>query len=140
MFSDLAEIRAHLKTRLEPHANGWRIVDELSTPVDATVPVLYFEYTEIVSSVNGQPLGRDTVGARIDLVLASAGKSDEDGADAHVLQLGQALQQFSDIYWDAATKIRLDNGAYAWRVPVTVLSTYTPPADPTPEPPADPEE
>lgn len=122
MFSDLAQIRAELKTRLEPFTGNWRIVDRLEKAGDTVVPVVYFTYDEISSAVNGQPLDRHTVAPRITLTLASAGTADEDAVDAQILHLAHVLQGFDDIYWDTATKVSLDSGAYAWRVALTILS------------------
>jgi hypothetical protein len=128
MFSDLPGLRAELKSRLEPALPGWRIVDTLADVVDTVVPVLYFEYTEIASSVNGQPMNRYTVAPKIDLVLASAGPGDEDSVDALILPLVHVLQRFEDIFWDTATKQRLSNGAFAWRISLTLLS-HIPPSE-----------
>ena len=135
MFSDLAGIRADLHARLAPHLPGWKIVDHLAAPVDSVVPVLYLEFTGLGSSVNGQPLPRDTVACRIDITVAGAGSSDEDAADAHILRLTHVLQAFDDILWDAARKVSLKNGPFAWVVEATVLSTgtLTPITDPDSE-------
>ena len=125
MFTNPATIRADLKARLTPllPAN-WRIEDGLKEAYDSVVPVVYVEFTGVSSSVGGSPLGRDTVAPSFDLVVASAGSADEDGADAHLITLAHVLQQFGDIYWDTLTKTRLEkSGAYAWRFPLTLLST-----------------
>lgn len=124
MFTDPATIRSELKARLEPQLpDGWRIIDGLSQAVDTVVPVVYFEFTEVSSSVNGTALDRFTVAPHFDLVVASAGAADEDDADAHLVTLAHVLQGFDDIYWDAAKKEALSNGAIAWRFPLTLLST-----------------
>ena len=125
MFSDPATIRADLKTRLKPllPAN-WRIEDGLKEAYDSVVPVVYVEFTGVSSAANGASLGRDTVAVGFDLVVASAGSADEDGADAHLVTLAHVLQRFDDIYWDTLTKTRLEKtGAYAWKFPLTLLST-----------------
>jgi len=126
VFSDLAEVRAELKSRLAVPLHDWRIVDEMSTTVDTVVPVLYFEYIEVASSVGGQSLDRQTVACRIDLSVYSAGSDGEDAADAHILRLAHALQAFDDIFWDTARKQRLSNGAYGWKVEATILSALNP--------------
>lgn len=124
MFSDPATIRTELRDRLKPLLpEKWRIIDNLSQAVDTVVASVYFEFTEVSSSVNGTPLDRFTVAAKFDLVVASAGAGDEDGADADLVTLAHALQQCDDIYWDTAKKERLSNGALAWRFPLTLLST-----------------
>ncbi|KXC05770.1 hypothetical protein [Microbacterium hominis] len=124
MFSDPATIRTELRDRLKPLLPAtWRIIDNLSQAVDTVVTVLYFEFTEVSSSVNGAALDRFTVAPKFDLVVASAGAGDEDGADADLVTLAHALQQCDDIYWDTAKKERLSNGAIAWRFPLTLLST-----------------
>lgn len=124
MFSDPATIRTELRDRLKPLLpEKWRIIDNLSQAVDTVVASVYFEFTEVSSSVNGTPLDRFTVAAKFDLVVASAGAGDEDGADADLVTLAHALQRFDDIYWDTAKKERLSNGALAWRFPLTLLST-----------------
>lgn len=125
MFSDLAGIRADLSARLATHLPGWKIIDKLAAAVDSVVPVLYFEFTGLASSVNGQPLPRDTVACRIDITVAGAGSADEDAADAHILRLTHVLQAFDDILWDSARKISLANGPLAWVVETTVLSSGT---------------
>lgn len=124
MFSDPATIRTELRDRLKPllPAN-WRIINNLSEAIDTVVTVIYFEFTEVSSSVNGTALDRFTVAPKFDLVVASAGTGDEDGADADLVTLAHALQQCDDIYWDTAKKERLSNGALAWRFPLTLLST-----------------
>ncbi|MDJ1115388.1 hypothetical protein [Microbacterium dauci] len=122
MFSDLAGLRADVKARLKPLLPGIRIEDALTPAVDTVVPVLYFEFTEISSSVQGAALDRQTVAPQMDAVLASAGSGDEDGADAQILNLVHALQRSDDIFWDTARKERLANGAIAWRVTLTLLS------------------
>lgn len=124
MFSDPATIRADLKARLAPVLpDPWRIVGGLSQAIDTVVPVIYFEFTEVSSSVNGAPLGRSTVATRFDLVVASAGSGDEDDADKHLVTLALILQGFDDIYWDTTRKEALSNGAIAWRFPLTLLAT-----------------
>lgn len=135
MSSDLSTIRADLKTRLAgalpPRT---RIEDALSEAIDTVVPVVYFEFTEVSSAVNGSPLDRFTVAPRIDVIIASAGAGDEDGADELALSLARALQSFDDVWWDTAKKERLSNGALAWRFALTIISTIQTPAPAGPEP------
>lgn len=124
MFSDPRTLRADLKARIAPHLpTTWRIEDGLTSAYDTVVTVVYFEFVEVSSSAGGAPLDRFTVAARLDMVVASAGASDEDGADADLVKVAHALQRFDDIYWDTAKKEALTNGAIAWRFPLTLLST-----------------
>ncbi|WP_315551263.1 hypothetical protein [Microbacterium aurum] len=125
MFSDPATIRADLKARLIPLLpSEWRFEDGLKEAYDTVVPIVYVEFTGVSSSANGAPLSRHTVAVSFDLVVASAGSADEDGADAHLVTLAHVLQRFDDIYWDTLTKTRLEkSGAYAWKFPLTLLST-----------------
>lgn len=124
MFSNIATIRAALKARLVPLLpENWQFEDGLKEAYDTVTPIVYAEFTGISSSANGTPLSRDTIAVSFDLVIASAGSADEDGADAHLVTLAHALQRFDDIYWDTLTKIPLKSGAYAWKFPLTLLST-----------------
>jgi hypothetical protein len=129
VFSELASVRRDLADRLKPLLpDTWRVIDRLEDAQKAVVPTLYFEYTEISSSADGQPLARDQVACHIDLIVATAGDNEND-ADAHILALTHALQQFDDIFWDTAKKERLAIGPLAWRVSLVILSN----AEPTPE-------
>lgn len=124
MFSDPATLRTDLKARIAPHLPPkWRVEEGLSEAYDTVGTIVYFEFVEVSSSAAGKALDRFTVAARIDLVVASAGSGDEDGADADLVTLAHVLQRFDDIYWDTAKKERLSNGAIAWRFPLTLLST-----------------
>jgi hypothetical protein len=147
VFSDLSEIRADLKARLQPSTgqvipgaatvpglvqipHDWTIVDHIAAPHESLVPVLYFEFTGVDSDANGQPLGRDTVACSIDLVIETP-RSDaggaEDDVDSYVLRLAQALQKADDIFWSTARKQRLtDGGHMTWRISLTILCTIAP--------------
>lgn len=129
MSSDLSTLRTDLKARLGPLLpRDTRIVEHLSEAIDTVVPVVYFEFLEVSSGVNGRPLDRFTVAPRIDVVIASSGSGDEDGADDLALHLALALQGLDDVWWDTAKKELLKNGAIAWRFALTIISTTQPPA------------
>ena len=104
---------------------AWRLGRPLITVAcneDMTASDLVGRFLLDVNGTRWQD-GPLTVAARIDLVVASAGSGDEDGADADLVTLAHVLQRFDDIYWDTAKKERLSNGAIAWRFPLTLLST-----------------
>lgn len=134
MFSDLASVREHLATRIKAHLpSDWITVTKLEADRKTVKPVLYFEYTEVSSSVNGAPLGRGQVACSITLTIAAPG-DDEDAADSYILPLTAAFQDSDDIYWDTATKTRIGTatGALGWRIPLTLLVDAEP-AIQTPE-------
>lgn len=128
MFSDLAGVRAELKTRLEPEVpTGWDIAAFIKQPpAEYRTPLIIFEFTRFESTANGQPLGPGQVAAAIDIVLGSPMSTEdkgEDDVDQLVLTLIQSLDSHSDIFWDSAEKQRLDSaGQWVWRIRTIVLT------------------
>lgn len=131
MFSDLAGLRAALKARLTPQLpSDWQIVENLSSPRDALVPVVYFEFTSFDSTAGGQPLPREQVSATVDVVVTTT-RTDDEGlaeteADALALRLVQAVVKSEDLFFSTARKTRLESGPYGWRVTLTALTNIAP--------------
>ncbi|MFJ4999899.1 hypothetical protein ACIP5T_17235 [Microbacterium sp. NPDC088619] len=128
MFSDLASVRAELKTRLAPEVpSEWDISAFIKQPpVEYRSPLIIFEFTRFESSANGQALGPGQVAAAIDIVLGSpmsAEDKGEDDVDVLVLSLIRVLDAQSDIFWDSAEKQRLESGQWVWRIHTIVLTS-----------------
>ncbi|WP_295824191.1 hypothetical protein [uncultured Microbacterium sp.] len=131
MFSDLAALRTALKARLKPQLPAdWQIVEHISSPRDALVPVVYFEFTGFDSTAGGQQLPRQQVAATVDVVVTTT-RTDDEGiaeteADNLALRLVQAVVQSDDLFFSTARKTRLDSGPYGWRVTLTALTNIAP--------------
>ncbi|MGW9345958.1 hypothetical protein ACWGR3_30925 [Streptomyces albidoflavus] len=122
MSSKLATVRKALRDAIKPHVPAkWRIVPSLEAIQKLAVPALYFEFTRIANTVDGQPIPAGTVLTEFDLVvtvpLGSVAK-DEDAVDAAVLDLILALDGLDDVMWDTAEKGRLGD-QLAWRVSIS---------------------
>lgn len=133
MFSDLASIRTAVKDRLEPLLpDTWRWVPYADTLTTAATPIVYIEFTEIASMVNGEPLGPGQCAPGLNLIVTDPltdTEKAENAVDEHVLRLIHALESSNDLYWSTATKRRLENGQMAWVIPVTALAETPDPTE-----------
>lgn len=141
MFSDLSEIRAAVRARLEPlMPDGWKFDEYVTEAVQKSlVPAVWLEFIRIESTVDGAPLGPGSAGARFNVIVAdpATGTKGEDDVDQHAMRLLGAIEHTTDMYWSGAEKARLTDGRVAWRIDVIAL-TLTPNPD-EPEPAPDPE-
>lgn len=113
----------------------WKIRDAEAKPVKALGIVLFFEQLDFHSEVNGEELPRGFVGVDYMLTLtspeANVTKATKAVTDA-LLELLPALDEMPDLYWSDAEKQRLETGETAYRLPVTLISRYTPEPTTTP--------
>lgn len=140
MFSDLAEIRAAVRARLEPLLPaGWRWEEYVTeTLAKAAAPTVYLEFVRIDSTVNGQPLGRGQAAAQFNIIVAihKTSADGEDDVDALVATfIGVLDHDNEDLYWTTADKSRLPTGSLAWTISAGALTLVPDPlAEPDPEP------
>lgn len=128
MFTSIPALRDELAALLTAALpTEWEIVPDLMAANVGLAPAVYIEFRELgTTSARGEELGRGTVAASVDLVLADPRTADgeaESAVEEHVVPLLQALDTHSDLGWSKAVKIRLDSGPLAWRVSLTTLVT-----------------
>lgn len=129
MFSDLATIRSAVKDTLTPLLpSTWRYEPTIEGTQKAAVPVVYIEFTDVDTTMNGQPLPRGSYTAHFNIIVTDP-KTDtdkaEDAVDAHLLKLPQAFDGLEYIYWDTARKSRLPDGPLAWTLTAFAIATTT---------------
>lgn len=128
MFSSIPALRDELAQLLRGALpDTWEVVPDLMAKDVALVPAVYIEFKELDTvTAKGEELGRGTVAASVDLVLADPRSADgvaEGAIEDHVVPLLKALDTHSDLGWSKAVKVRLDSGPLAWRVSLTTLVT-----------------
>lgn len=132
MFTSVASLRADLTTMLEATVpDTWRIRTAVAKPVESLVPVVYILFREFTTSDASGDLQQGVVSAVVDISITDPQKDDidaENDVDDNILSILAALDPRPDLYWETATKERLDNGSLYWRVTVHALT-----ATPTPE-------
>lgn len=129
MFSDLATIREAVKDALTPLLpSSWKFVAALEGTIKSRTPVVYIEFTNLDTTIAGEPLPRGSVAAQFNLIVTDP-KTDtdkaEDDVDAHLLKFVQALDPLDDIYWTTAAKDRLPDGPLAWQLTAFAIANTT---------------
>lgn len=146
MSSELATIAADVQSFLESACPPkWKVLNaEQLGKSKTTGVVLTYEQLDISQNAEGQDLPEGWVWVTFQVVL-SVPETDAVKAMARLTpEAGKLIQIFDaspDLRWGPdATRTRLDTGESAFVVPLAVLASNYPPAPPTPEPDAVPDE
>lgn len=128
MFSSIPVLRTELQALLAAALpEPWEIVPDLAAANVSLVPAVYIEFQKLDTTLDGQPLGRGTAAASVDLVLVDPRTADgiaETAIEEELVPLLHVLDEQDDIGWSSATKIRLDNsGQFGWRISTVTLVT-----------------
>ncbi|WP_262002225.1 hypothetical protein [Microbacterium sp. Mcb102] len=107
--------------------NTWKVWDAEGGAVESLSVVLYYEQGDLATTFNGQPCPPHHVGVTYTLTVTAPEKDPEKGtrtATEAVLVLLPALDSHGSIFWDRATKVRLETGETVYRLEIIHLSRF----------------